>query len=201
MRQKLKTGMLFTLYATLGLGIIYPLLMSGLGSLLPAATRPVMMVQAARDNSWFQGRPFEAPAVPAAPTAKEGRADRVVYHYASNLSLTNPVLWQEAAERAKRYHDQGNDNFVAFELLFASASGYDPYISVPAALQQIPRIARLRNLDMPLLKRLVDQNTQKKLFGFIGVDMVNVIELNRLLNRIAVNDLVAGAHSFDVNKR
>ena len=81
-------------------------------------------------------------------------------------------------------NDSPKGALVPRDLLFASASGYDPHISVQGALYQIPRIAQARHMDMGILRRLVDQHIQPKLWGFIGSEKVNVVELNESLKKL-----------------
>lgn len=95
---------------------------------------------------------------------------------ASNLSLTSKKLHDAIKERAT----QG----LTHELLFASGSGLDPHISMDAALGQVDRIAKTRNLDekqkLELIK-LIDAHREKRQFGFLGEERINVLKLNLAL--------------------
>jgi K+-transporting ATPase ATPase C chain len=174
MKKHLRISFTFTLFFTVLTGIVYPLLSATASSYLPSTHRPCVLFEPQESQDCFHGRPLEK--------RQEVNGGHPTYVFAaSNLSLTNPVLWKQVASRRKVYNEFSAKTLVPRELLFASASGYDPHISVQAALFQLPRIARARSLDVVLLKKFVDQNTQHKLFGFIGADMVNVIVLNRLL--------------------
>lgn len=81
-------------------------------------------------------------------------------------------------------NDSPKSALVPRDLLFASASGHDLHISVQGALHQIPRIARARRIDRDVLTQLVDQHSQPKLWGFIGTEKINVIELNEGLEKL-----------------
>jgi K+-transporting ATPase ATPase C chain len=70
------------------------------------------------------------------------------------------------------------------DLVTASGSGLDPHISVAAALYQVPRVARVRKLSMETVQRLVQQHTAGRQFGVLGEPRVNVLELNRALERV-----------------
>jgi len=105
------------------------------------------------------------------------------YSGASNLSLTNPELWKQVEERLK----QASGSFVSRDLLFSSASGYDPYISVQGALCQIPRIAQTRHIDKEILERLVKHHIQSKLWGFIGTEKINILDLNENLKKLGTS--------------
>jgi K+-transporting ATPase ATPase C chain len=73
---------------------------------------------------------------------------------------------------------------VPVELVTASGSGLDPDISPKAAMVQIPRIAKVRNISEDKLKALVEKHTQKPLLGFLGPPHVNVLLLNVDLDKL-----------------
>lgn len=171
MKKHLKVSFMFTLVSTLGLGIIYPFVLTGIGFLVPPSVdRSTLLTSAIQNEDLFQPRP-----------SMSGGA----YSGASNLSLTNPELWKQVDERLNKRKEHPQRVLIPRELLFASASGYDPHISIQGALHQIPRIARARGLDMKVLKHLLEQHTEKKLWGFIGAEKVNVITLNKSLEALS----------------
>jgi K+-transporting ATPase ATPase C chain len=65
----------------------------------------------------------------------------------------------------------------------SSASGLDPDITVPDALLQIPRVAGATGLSTVALRALVGRETTGPIWGFWGVAMVNVLQLNLALER------------------
>ncbi len=169
MNKQIKISFRFTALSTLGLGVIFPLLVTSVGLLIPSPrlspiTKPI------QEEDLFQGRP-----------SMSGNS----YSGASNLSLTNPELWKQVEERSKqasKFSPKGT--LTPRDLLFTSASGYDPHISVQGALHQIPRIAQVRHMDREMLNRLVDQHIQPKRWGFIGSEKINILELNESLKRL-----------------
>ena len=74
---------------------------------------------------------------------------------------------------------------VPVDLVTTSASGLDPDISPEAALFQVPRIAKTRNLPQDRIAQLVDDNTEGRLFGLLGEPRVNVLQLNLALDKLA----------------
>ncbi len=68
------------------------------------------------------------------------------------------------------------------DLLFTSASGLDPEISVAGASAQIERVAQALDLSTQVVERLVTQNTKTRQFGIFGDPRVNVLELNLALD-------------------
>jgi K+-transporting ATPase ATPase C chain len=68
------------------------------------------------------------------------------------------------------------------DLVTTSGSGLDPHISPAAAAYQLPRVARLRHLDVNALQKLIAEHTQGRQFGMLGEPRVNVLTLNLALD-------------------
>jgi K+-transporting ATPase ATPase C chain len=72
---------------------------------------------------------------------------------------------------------------VPADAVTASASGLDPNISLAYAKLQAPRVARERGTDVATVQGLIDKYTTGRALGFMGEPGVNVLELNRALDR------------------
>jgi potassium-transporting ATPase KdpC subunit len=170
-------------------GLLYPLVVTAVagtlftgqshGSLIelhgePMASRLIGQQFTRPEHFW--SRPSATAAYPYQGTASG----------ASNLGPLNPALVQALRERIAqlRAADPGNAAAVPVDLVTASASGLDPDISVAAALYQVPRVARARRMSADELRRLVQSQTQGRVYGFMGEPRVNVVELNIALDAI-----------------
>lgn len=128
---------------------------------------------------YFQGRPSATAESPYNPMASGG----------SNLAGSNPALDKTIAERvaALRAANPQASREVPVELVTASASGLDYSLTPDAAAWQIPRVAAARRLTVEQVSKLVAEHTQKPLVSFIGMPVVNIVELNLALDALRKN--------------
>ncbi len=178
-----------TIFGTLTLvtGLVYPMVVTGIGqslfpkqaagSLIEHNGKPVgsaLIGQNFADPGHFWGRPSATSPQPNNGLGSSG----------SNQGPLNPALTDAVKGRveALRVADPGNTLPVPVELVTASASGLDPHISPAAALYQVPRIGKLRNIDLAELRKLVADNTESPMLGLMGEAGVNVLKLNLALD-------------------
>ena len=174
---------------TILLGGLYPLAMTAFarlafpwqagGSVIHVDGRVVgsaLIGQETTSPDYFLGRPSATTGVPTNAAASG----------ASNLGPSNPALTQAVAGRIRHLQrlDPGLPAAISLDLVTASASGLDPHISPQAALCQIPRIARLRDLPETRLRDLVAEHTLSRWPWLFGEDRVVVLELNLALDRL-----------------
>lgn len=131
------------------------------------------------DARYFQGRPSATAESPYNPMASGG----------SNLAGSNPELDKAVAERvaALRAANPQASRDVPVELVTASASGLDYSLTPAAVAWQIPRVAAARQLTVEQVSRLVAEHTQKPLVSFIGMPVLNIVELNLALDALRKN--------------
>jgi K+-transporting ATPase ATPase C chain len=167
------------LVLTVLLGVAYPLLICGVGVLLPAQAQGSLIMaggqvvgssligQKATDPTWFWSRP--------SASDYSGKTSG-----GSNLSPTSAEEAKAIADRTAALLAANPDAVgpLPQDAVTASASGLDPDISAAYALWQVPRIAKARNLDADVVRKLVAAHTAEPILGFIGTEHVNVTDLN-----------------------
>jgi K+-transporting ATPase ATPase C chain len=103
---------------------------------------------------------------------------------APNLAASNPELATRVAAATRRWQSAGVAQPAA-DLLLDSGSGVDPHISLAAARQQLPRLARERQLPLAELERLLPQHQEGPL-GLQAIEpVVNVLSFNLALDQLA----------------
>ena len=177
---------LFVLLSALT-GIVYPFAVTGVaraafpsqaaGSLVlrdGVAVGSALIGQNFSDPAHFWGRPSATTPMPY-NAANSGGA---------NLGPLNPALVDAVKGRiaALRAADPGNTAPVPVDLVTSSASGLDPHISPAAARFQAARVARSHGLPLDRVEQLIDQHTERPLWGLVGEPRVNVLALNLALD-------------------
>src|SRR5712692_9293283 len=169
-------------------GIAYPAVVTVIAQVVfPHQANGSLIVKDGKAvGSALIGQPFDDPKYFwGRPSATAPFADNAGASTGSNLSPTNPDLVKAVQGRveALRAADPGNASPVPVDLVTASGSGLDPHITPAAALYQVARVARLRNLDAKLVQQAVEEHVEERLLGLLGEPRVNVLLLNLDLDR------------------
>jgi K+-transporting ATPase ATPase C chain len=196
LRRQFTTGLLMTVVLMVLLGLVYPLVVTGVsqafmsaradGSFVMQNGRIVgssLMGQNFVDGKgnplpqYFQPRPSAAGTNGYGGMASAG----------SNLGPANETLLDAVKHRADDYralNGLASTTKVPVDAVTASGSGLDPDISVANADLQAARVARARGLAVKTVTNLVREHTQDRQLGFLGEQNVNVLELNLALDRL-----------------
>ncbi|BAY93004.1 MULTISPECIES: K(+)-transporting ATPase subunit C [unclassified Tolypothrix] len=104
---------------------------------------------------------------------------------ASNLAPTNPELLNRIVEQANQFRDENVQPTA--DLIYTSASGLDPHISVKSARQQLERVASARNVKAEEILPLINKYTDDRFLWVFGEPGVNVLRLNYALDLQEIN--------------
>jgi K+-transporting ATPase ATPase C chain len=180
-------------------GLLYPLAITGIaqvifpyqanGSLVVADGKVVgssVVGQLFTEDRYFQGRPSATSAPdPKDPSKTVDAPYNAANSSGSNLGPTSKTLIERMKGDVETRKSQNPGAKVPTDLVTASGSGLDPHISPEAALFQVPRVAKARNMPEDRLRQLVDQHVEGRTLWILGDPRVNVLALNIALDRIA----------------
>lgn len=185
LRPALALLFLFTLLT----GLLYPLAVTAVAQTFFAyqANGSLIEKDGVVVGSALIGQPFDDPAYFwGRPSATAPYAYNAAASTGSNLAPSNPALTEQVAARvaALAAVDAGNTLPIPVDLVTASGSGLDPHISVAAAEYQIARVARARGLETAVVRQLVADHVEGRMWGLWGEPRVNVLLLNLALDSL-----------------
>jgi len=191
MKALLRPAAVLLALLTLLTGLLYPLAVTGLAQVIFPVQANGSLIRRGEDGrvlgSALIGQPFADPRyVWGRPSATTPFPYNAAASTGSNLGPSNPALVEAVQARvaALRTVDPGNSMPVPVDVVTASGSGLDPDISVAAALYQAPRVARVRGLDIEVVRQLVAKHTEGRHLGVLGEPRVNVLKLNLALDGV-----------------
>jgi K+-transporting ATPase ATPase C chain len=185
MFKEIKEGFLFTLSTLVLFGVLYPLIVWGVGQSLFSRNAEGSFIRKADGSilgSELVGQVFTRPEY------FHGRPSAVDYNAAStggtNYGPSNPDHLTAVHERAAAIVEREGVSLdeIPSDLVTASGGGLDPHISPDAAIIQVERVARERGVAAERVRELVSAHTEGPTFGFLGKPRVNVLELNLALD-------------------
>ena len=188
MWRQLRPAIIMTVVLTVITGLAYPVVVTGIAQILfpSQANGSLIYKDGTPVGSRLIGQPFDDPKYFwSRPSATSPFPDNSGSSGGSNLGPTNPDLQKAVQGRidALKAADPGNTDPIPVDLVTASGSGLDPDISPAAALYQVHRVAKARNLSEETVRTLVVDHTQGRQFGFLGEPRVNVLALNLALDQ------------------
>lgn len=210
MGRHLRTSMLLTLAFGVLLGLVFPLVVTGLaralfprqaqGSLVRRGGQLVgseLIAQGFSQPGYFHPRPSAAGGG-YDPTASGGTnlgptSDKLIHgiHHQLPNGSADPGNFDGIADLAAAYRQENSlaaDAPLPADAVTRSGSGLDPDISPANASLQVPRVAKARGLSEAEVRALVAANTAFRQLGIVGEPRVNVLRLNLSL------DALGGGH-------
>jgi len=199
MLKEIRPAILILLLLTAITGLAYPLAMTAIagvifpkqaqGSLIERDGKVVgsaLIGQEFKDDKYFHGRLSATTAPDPADSTKTVPAPyNAANSGGSNLGPTSKALADRVKEDVEKLKAENPKANVPIDLVTTSASGLDPDISPDAALFQVPRVAKARNMPEDRVRALVNEKTQGRLAGLLGEPRVNVLALNLALDQVA----------------
>jgi K+-transporting ATPase ATPase C chain len=187
MKKILLISVLMTLVTTVLLGLVYPLVVTGLAQVLFPEKANGQLVR--RNGSVVGSHIIAQPFVGASyfhprPSAAGANGYDASNSGGSNLGPTNQKLIDRVNADVASAQAENPGEPVPVDLVTTSASGFDPHITPAAAVFQVPRIAKARGMSEKEVRDLVARNTQGRQWGFFGEPRVSVLELNLALDSL-----------------
>ena len=183
--KPVRTAIIVTIFWTIVVGGMYPLLMYGVGtvffphqsqgSLLTRNGKVVgssLIGQDFSTDAYFHSRPSTIKYDPSSSGA-------------SNWGWTSADLKKAYTQNKADWQKAYGAGEPPMDMLFASGSGLDPHVSPEAAEIQVPRVAAARRLSADKtaqLLALVRRYEEAPQLGFLGEPRVNVLRLNLALD-------------------
>jgi K+-transporting ATPase ATPase C chain len=199
MLKEIRPAIVFVVALTIITGLIYPFVMTGLagvifpyqaqGSMIERDGKVVgsaLIGQEFTGDRYFHGRPSATVAPdPNDPTKTVPAPYNAANSGGSNLGPTNKTLIERVQGDVNKLKQENPSASVPIDLVTTTGSGLDPDISPAAALFQVPRVAKARNMPEDRVRQLVDEHVEGRTLGFLGEPRVNVLALNLALDRAA----------------
>jgi potassium-transporting ATPase KdpC subunit len=198
MLREIRPAILVLVVLTLITGLAYPLAMTGIagaifpnqaqGSLIEKDGKVIgsaLIGQEWKEDKYFHGRLSATLAPDPADSTKTVPAPyNAANSGGSNLGPTSKALADRLKEDVEKLKAENPNAAVPVDLVTTSGSGLDPDISPEAAMFQVPRVAKARNLPEERVRQLVGENTRGRLAGLLGEPRVNVLALNLALDSL-----------------
>lgn len=198
MLREIRPAIVVLVALTLITGLVYPLAITGIagvlfpnqaqGSLVRRGDTVVgstLIGQQFASEHYFHGRPSATTTPdPADPTKNVAAPYNAANSGGSNLGPSNKALIDRVQGDVAALKKENASAPIPPDLVTTSASGLDPDISPAAALFQVPRVAKARNIPEDRLRQLVSEHTEARFLGLLGEPRVNVLALNLALDEI-----------------
>jgi potassium-transporting ATPase KdpC subunit len=195
MLKQIRPAIVMIVVMTVLTGLAYPLAMTGIAAVVfPYQARGSLIVKDGKvvgsaligqnftSDKYFHGRPSATtepdPKDPTKTVPVPYSADNSV---GSNLAPTSQPLIDRVKDDAQKLQAE-NPARIPVDLVTTSASGLDPDITPAAALFQVPRVAKARDLPEDRVRRLVEDHIDGRTAGLLGEPRVNVLKLNLALD-------------------
>jgi potassium-transporting ATPase KdpC subunit len=198
MLREIRPAIVLVVILTLITGLVYPLVMIGIaevifptqaqGSLVEVDGKVVgsaLIGQEFTSDKYFHGRPSATTAPDPNDSSKTVPAPyNAANSGGSNLGPTNKALIDRVKADVDKLKAENPSMPVPIDLVTTTGGGLDPHITPEAAMFQVPRVAKARNLPEDRVRELVNAHVEGRLLGLLGEPRVNVLALNLALDGV-----------------
>jgi potassium-transporting ATPase KdpC subunit len=198
MLREIRPAIVLLIGLALITGLAYPLAITGVAQVLfPSQSNGSLIVKDGKvvgsaligqlftGDGYFRGRPSATNKPDPKDSSKTVDAPyNAANSMGSNLGPTNKALIERVKADADKLKQENPGAAVPIDLVTTTGSGLDPHISPEAALFQVPRVAKARDMPEDRLRRLVEQHVEGRLLWMLGEPRVNVLALNVALDRL-----------------
>jgi K+-transporting ATPase ATPase C chain len=190
MKKNLITAVLMTIATTVLLGLMYPLVVTGIAQVIfpKQANGQLIRKDGKTVGSRIIGQGFSGPAYFHSRPSAAGNGYDAANSAGSNLGPTNQKLIDRVKGDVTSAESDNPGTPVPIDLVTTSASGFDPHITPAAAEFQLQRVAKERGATVEQVRAFVTKHTEARQLGVLGEPRLNVLELNLGLDqRFPVN--------------
>ncbi len=184
--RHLGTSVLYTIVSVIALGVIYPVVIWGISTVLfhRQAEGSLIVDRGRIVGSELVGQVFTKPGYFHGRPSAAGKGYDPTQTGGTNYGPTNKKLIDatRAAIAALKKENPNADRPIPMDLVTSSASGIDPEISPEAAYYQAPRVAKAREMSLADVQALIAAHVIPRTFGILGEPRVNVVALNRAMD-------------------
>jgi K+-transporting ATPase ATPase C chain len=205
MLNHLRPALVLTAFFVVVTGLAFPLAVTGVAQVVFPHQANGSLVRDAKGNpvgSELIGQPFSGPGTFHPRPSAAGTGYDAANSSGTNLGPTSEKLIsgvpddpateadetypgvKQLATNYRRENGLPPDVVLPADAVTRSASGLDPHVSVRNAELQAERVAKARGLRKETVLGLIREARQPALFGVFGESRVNVLELNRALERV-----------------
>ncbi|HSS32471.1 MAG TPA: potassium-transporting ATPase subunit KdpC [Solirubrobacterales bacterium] len=192
LRRDLVTGVIAIVVMTIGLGLVYPLAITGIAQVIfpGSADGSKVSFDGHVVGSKLIGQEFKGKAYFQPRPSATGYSGNVTFfgNGGPNSAEVRDEIREELAAYVKLnkpYDHSLTREDVPVDAVTQSASGVDPHISEANAGIQAHRIATVRKLPLGQVEGLISDHTDGRFLGVLGEPGVNVLQLNIVLEEEA----------------
>src|ERR1700751_1144672 len=196
MLQHLRPALVLIVLLSILTGLVYPLVVTAVAQIaMPYQANGSLIQQngvvvgSSLIGQWFKSDRYFHPRPSATTDTDPKDSTKTIdapYNAAnssgSNLGPTNKALIDRVKGDVDKLKEENPSAAVPIDLVTTSGSGLDPHISPQAALFQVPRVAKARNLPEDRVRELLQEHTEGRFLGLLGEPRVNVLALNLALD-------------------